>query len=188
MTRSLSTLVLLAMPAILSAQDTVVPIGPTSVGGRVVTGPPIVSTNGESALYPVETYSLPAFTPGGGSLSGPLPMWMPSGKWGAVAYAWPETPVMIIPEPVKQPSAKLVIEFPFAGRVWVNGLEVAGEAKLQRMLIVPATTKPQDYLVTAVWETGGKTYTSMRTVTLSAETSQRWIIVSGAEVKSAPPQ
>lgn len=146
MTRPLVAVALLALPAVASAQPgpTVV-VGPPVVGGRVVTAPPI--TNGPSALFPVEVYVPPRFSVGGGSMSQPPKVYVPSGAWSTLNYQWPVVPVLIVENATVAPTARghrrfsgvhpltagvrpslsgesvatLVVEFPGAAEIWVGG-------------------------------------------------------------------
>jgi hypothetical protein len=145
MTRLLVAVTLLALPTVASAQPgPSVIVGPPIVGGRVVTAPPI--TNGPSALFPVEVYVPPRFSVGGGSMSAPPKVYVPSGAWSTLNYQWPVVPVLIVENAPAPPAranrrhsgvhpltagvrpsvsgesvATLVVEFPAAAEIWVGG-------------------------------------------------------------------
>jgi len=209
MTRHLAVVALLALPAVGSAQvstpvppGTTVIVGPPMLGGRLVTGPPI--TNGPSALFPVQTAAPSRFGVGGGSMSGPPPLWLPSGDWGGVRYAWPVSPVLVLPAPVPVPAAgvrpagvypqtapsgqayaTLVVQFPAAAEIWVDGKKRDGDPAAEWTLTSPPLKVGESHTfeVKGRWKTGGKTFETIRSVTVTAGDRSRSIIVSGTEVK-----
>ena len=144
MIRSLAVTALLALPAVASAQiGSAVVIGPPIIGGRQVIGPPIGS--GSATLYPVVTPTRPRFSVGGGSLSGPPQILVPSGSWGGVIYPPPVHPVLVPPTVAPLPAnrsttvhigsggpfavrtAALTVQLPTAAPLWVGQTRVVGE-------------------------------------------------------------
>ncbi|MDY3555844.1 hypothetical protein R5W24_004990 [Gemmata sp. JC717] len=81
--------------------------------------------------------------------------------------------------------ATLVVQFPAAADVWLNGRAVSGAAADERVLTSPVLKPGESYAfaVKARWAAGGKTYEANRTVTLGGGDRSRLIVVSGAEVK-----
>lgn len=209
MTRPLVAVVLLALPAVATSQpDSSVIGGPPIVGGRVVTGPPIA--NGPSALFPVEVYVPPRFSVGGGSMSAPPQVYVPSGAWSTLDYRWPVVPVFIVePSPTVAParsngrlsgvsppsaaawpavsgesSATLVVEFPAAAELWVGGLK-RNEATPEWALTSPALKPGESHTfeVRGRWKAGGKTFEATKSVTVTAGARHRVIVVSGTEAR-----
>lgn len=214
MTRPLVALVLLALPATASAQPgapippgSLTVVGPAVVGGRVVIGAPI--TNGPSALYPVEVAVPPRFSVGGGSMSAPPQVWVPSGAWSVVRYPWPVVPVVVEPAPAAVPlpvappragaeqlgsavqpvlsgeaGATLVVQFPGAAEVWVGGQKRDGTAA-EWTLTSPTLRAGESHTfdVRGRWKADGKTFESSRSVKVSAGDRNRVIVVSGNEIR-----
>jgi hypothetical protein len=200
-------LVLLALPApaqnVAQPPPATVVVGPPVLGGRYVSGPPI--TNGASALYPVQMAVPSRFSVGGGSLSAPPQVWVPSGGWGGTYYPWPVYPVEVVSDPVPArpdpglfpapypqatgasalPAPALVVQFPAAAEVWVGGKKLAGEPKTEWTLNPPAQDAGASYTfeVKGRWKTGDKTFEASRSVTVPAGDRPRLIIASGAAVK-----
>ena len=204
MTRTLVITALLALPAVASAQvkPSVAPgysvvVGPPVLGGRLVSGPPIIS--GGTALYPVQNT-------GGGS---PV-IWLPSGTWGGANYPWPVSPIYIVPNPaparaattprittypllttypqlaaVGQMRATLIIEFPAAAEIWVDGKTGDGPPSTEWVLTSPVLKMGESHTfeVKGRWKTGGKTFEASRSVTVAAGDRNRTIIVSGTEIQ-----
>jgi len=208
-TRTLAAIALLALPAIAPAQ-TVAPtasgsaviIGPPVVGGRPVIAPPI--TNGSSALYAVQTDVPPPFSVGGGSLSAPPQIWVPSGAWGGESYQWPVFPVVIEPAPVPngragarnaelatmntlsgEASATLVVQLPAAAEIWVGGKKVTGAPVAEWTLTSPTlkTGESHTFEVRSRWKADGKTFEVSRSLTVAAGLRSRSMVISGTEVK-----
>lgn len=211
MTRTFAAAALLALPAAAPAQTgTLRPVGPPVLGGRAVPGPPI--TNGPSALFQTPTPVPPRFGVGGGSLGEPTQIWLPSGAWGGVSYAWPVQPVVAEPAPGSGPKpartpvvnapvrvavadpqtamsgreeAKLVIQFPAAAEVWVGGRKADGNAKSEWTLISPllAAGESHTFEVKGRWKVDGKPFEAERKVTVLAGERSRALVFSGTAVK-----
>lgn len=81
--------------------------------------------------------------------------------------------------------ATLVVQFPAAADVWLNGRAVKGEAAEERTLTSPVLRPGESFAfdVKARWASGGKTYETTRTVTLGPGDRSRLIVVSGTQVK-----
>lgn len=210
MIRTLALAGLLALPAAAAAQiGTPLPSGPASFGGGFrFNGPPIAS--GPNALWPLRTVVPSRFGVGGGALSGYPQAWLPSGPWGGVAYPWPFVPtynfVQPIPVPVQVPvpaatapartteplidvsgtsRATLVLQFPAAAEVWVDGKKGDGDATTEWTLTSPILNAGEKYTfdVTGRWKSGGKAFESQRTVAVAAGDRSRVIVLSGTEIK-----
>jgi uncharacterized protein (TIGR03000 family) len=212
MTRHLAVVALLALPAVASAQSTVIPVGPPIISGRVVTGPAIGDAG--SALFPVEVAVPPRFSVGGGAMSGYPQVWAPSGSWGGVSYAWPEYPVEIIePVPVVtrptrvavtgtggtagtaatspqvdlsgRAEATLVIQFPAAAELWIGGKKRDGGPSTEWKLTSPELNLGGSYTfdVKARWKAGGKTFEASRSMAVTAGDRKEWVVVSGTEIR-----
>lgn len=85
--------------------------------------------------------------------------------------------------------ATLTLQFPAAAEVWLNGSAVPGEAAEERVL-TSRVLRPGEHFafdVKARWTAGGKTYESLRTITLGAGDRSRLLVVSGTEVKAPRP-
>ncbi len=84
-----------------------------------------------------------------------------------------------------QLPATLVLQFPAAAKVWVDGTEVAGEPDtdwtLTSKVLRPGETAT--FRVRGRWEAGGKTYEAVREVPLGPGARSRLIVVSGTEVR-----
>lgn len=93
------------------------------------------------------------------------------------------------PEPDVQLSgmanATLVLQFPTAAEVWLNGKRGEGEPQTEWTLTSPALPKGQDYTfdVKARWKLNGKTYEYEKTVAVAAGNRSRSLILSGTQVK-----
>ena len=97
------------------------------------------------------------------------------------------------PEPRREPTvvlanefpATLVLQFPAAADVWLNGQPVKGRAADERTLTSPVLKQGQRFTfeVKARWTRGGKTYESEQAVTLGPADRSRLFVVSGTEVK-----
>ncbi|MDY3558393.1 hypothetical protein R5W23_005486 [Gemmata sp. JC673] len=185
MTRSFAVLTLLALPMTASAQTAA--IGPPTIGGLEIVGPPIGT--GPSLLYPVRS-------PGaGGALNGP-PLLVPSGPWGGVNYPPPVYPVQIplVPAPTPQPTAvvlsgegtaALAVQLPAAGQVWLDGVKVTGASTAEWNLTSPVLRDGQAHTfeLKSSWTAGGKTYEARRSVPVAVGDRSRLIVVSGTETK-----
>jgi uncharacterized protein (TIGR03000 family) len=213
MTRPLVVVALLAFPAGASAQydrplppGSTVYVGPPVLGGYVVGGAPI--SNGGSALYPAQMVVPDRFSVGGGSMSAPSQIYLPSGSWGTVQYAWPVYPVYIEYPPVPvapvvrgqgstaftvfappasaTPStATLAIQFPADAEVWVNGKKDPGKPLTEWTLTSPplAPGGEHKFEVKGRWKSGGKTFEASRSLTVPVGVRNWLLVVSGTEVK-----
>ena len=198
MTRLLAVLALLALPAAASAQSgTPVPpgatviVGPPMIGGVVVNPTPI--TNGASALYRVPDIRNPF-----------RQVWLPSGAWGGVNYRWPVREVIVLPAPLPvavptarlpevaapvaasgEATASLVVQFPAAAEVWVDGKKVEGGRSAEWTLTSPVLTPGEAHTfdVKGRWRIGGKTFETERLVTVPGGERSRSIVVSGTEIR-----
>lgn len=111
-------------------------------------------------------------------------------------YYEPVRPVVVGVPSVPQPPeptivlanefpATLIVQFPAAADVWLNGKEVKGEAAEERTLTSPVLMPGASFAfeVKGRWTHGGKTYEANRTVKLGGGDRSRLIVVSGTEVK-----
>lgn len=98
-------------------------------------------------------------------------------------------PAPVRPEPTvvlaNEFPATLTLQFPAAAEVWLNGAAVPGEAAEERVLASRVLKPGEQFVfdVKARWTAGGKTYESLRTVTLGSGDRSRLLVVSGTEVK-----
>jgi uncharacterized protein (TIGR03000 family) len=209
MLRLLVVVALLALPTVASAQANslfpygyTVTVGPPMLDGNRVVGPPI--TDGYSALYPVPLPAPPRFSVGGGSMSGPQVTWLPSGGWGDVYYPWPVYPVYVQPNPPPRPpatgrliavhpqlgtsaqlTASLVMQFPVAAEIWVDGKKRDGNPAAEWTLTSPTLKagEAHTFEVKGRWKVDKKTFEASRSVTVLAGERNRVLVVSGTEVK-----
>lgn len=81
--------------------------------------------------------------------------------------------------------ATLVLQYPAAAKVWLNGVEVPGDADTSWTF----TSRPlgrgdtATFRVRGRWVAGGKTFESEREVSLASGARSRLLVVSGNEVK-----
>ena len=81
--------------------------------------------------------------------------------------------------------AVLVLEFPAAAEVWVNGKKAEGEATNEWTLtsaVLPAGGEYK-FEVKGRWKAGGKTYEAERSVVVAGGKRSRAIVVAGTEVR-----
>lgn len=81
--------------------------------------------------------------------------------------------------------ATLIVQFPAAAEVWLDGTKLGGDPVDERVLTSPIL-KPgarHTFNVKARWTTGGKTYEATRTLTLGPGDKTRLFVLSGDEVK-----
>jgi len=123
--------------------------------------------------------------------------WFPFYGYGGYAYEVPvpvEIPVPV-PVAVRPPDpppnvsgeglATLVLEFPSAAEVWVDGKKGPGEPNAVWTLTsqpLPLGTE-YPFKVKARWTFNGKTYEYEKTVTVAAGNRSKALVVSGTEVK-----
>jgi uncharacterized protein (TIGR03000 family) len=212
MTRPLVVVALLSFSAGASAQvDLPLPPGPTAfvgpplLAGYVVHDFPI--TNGPSALYPARMLVRDRFSVGGGSMSAPPQVYLPSGSWSTLQYPWPVYPVYIEYPPAPAPvmrgrglaafappvsaipsNATLVVQFPADAEVWVGGKKDAGKPVTEWTLTAPPPDPSGEHKfeVKGRWKSGGKTFEASRSVTVRAGARNRLLVVSGTEVTERP--
>jgi uncharacterized protein (TIGR03000 family) len=81
--------------------------------------------------------------------------------------------------------AKLTLQLPAAGEVWLGGKKVSTEKNAEQLLISPVLKPDEKYTfdVKMRWTKGGKTYEAKRNVTIGAGESSRLVIFSGDEVR-----
>lgn len=197
MTRSLVVVALLALPAGAFAQNnSPVVVGPPVIGGREITGPPI--SNGSSSLYPVQTPVPSPFSVGGGSLSAPPQILVPSGGWGGINYPRPVYRVIVPPEadpvPAAQPAtvvlvgdgtATLAVQLPAPAQLWVDRKKIDGQPVTELTLTSPALKAGESHTfeVKGRWAARGKTFEVTRSVTVAVGVRSKLTVVSGTEVK-----
>jgi uncharacterized protein (TIGR03000 family) len=168
-------------------------------------------SDGFSAVVLVETVS-PRFTVGGGSMS-PQRSWYPTGVWGNTVHVivpaveLPGVPEPVAPRPVptrrsdgdglvrgpvavavaapREARATLVVEFPAAAEVSVNGKPADGDPRAEWTLTSPALAAgaSHTFVVKGSWKANGKTFEATRSVTVTAGERARSIVVAGTEVR-----
>jgi uncharacterized protein (TIGR03000 family) len=142
-------------------------------------------------------------------MSAPPQVWVPSGSWSIVNYAWPTVPVLAeavpaaVPTPANgrlngyasqgvavQPavsgaaSATLVVQFPAAAELWVGGQKRDGtDAEWTLTTPVLKAGNSHTFEVRGRWKAGGKSYETTRSVTVNAGDRNRVIVVSGTEAR-----
>lgn len=121
-------------------------------------------TGGYAPYYVVPQ---PVFVGGGG---GAAPVSAEPSTAGAVSGLLPAT---------------LIMQYPAAAKVWVDGVEVAGEPDTDWTLTSKALRPGETatFRVRGRWEAGGKTYEATREVPLGPGARSRLIVVSGTEVR-----
>jgi uncharacterized protein (TIGR03000 family) len=81
--------------------------------------------------------------------------------------------------------ATLVLQYPAAARVWVDGVEVKGDPD-EEWTLTSRPLRPGEtatFKVRGRWEQGGRTYEAVREVPLGPGARSRLLVVSGTEVK-----
>jgi uncharacterized protein (TIGR03000 family) len=192
--RHLLTLaILLGLPAFAVAQP-----GKGNGGGQ---NPPTFLPI--SPVMPGISPVMPPLNPiGGGKPGKPIfpfpPVW---GGWIPYGYGY-APPVIVVqvptPVPVGPPPppervvvisnefpAVLVLEFPAAAEVWVNGAKAEGEPTSEWTLTSPVLKADGEFTfeVKARWKSGGKTFEAERSVVVAGGKRSRAIVVAGTEVK-----
>lgn len=137
-------------------------------------------------------------------MSGYPQVWLPSGPWGGVNYRWPEYEIIEVMEPEPAPNkdrpatvfqrlassgqtkATLVMEFPAAAEIWVDGKKCDGKQAAEWIVTSPLlqASAKHTFEVKAKWEIGGKTFESTRSISVSAGDRNRLIELAGVEVKN----
>jgi uncharacterized protein (TIGR03000 family) len=130
----------------------------------------------------------------------PFP-WYPGGYLPYYGYGYQQPPVVVVqvPTPVQsatQPPertviisnefpATLVLEFPAAAEVWVNGEKSAEEPSSEWTLTSPVLKPGEEYTfkVKARWKAGGKTIEAERVIAVPGGKRSRAIVLSGTEIK-----
>jgi len=87
--------------------------------------------------------------------------------------------------PANEYPATLVLEFPTAAEVWLNGKKIDGDSKAEWTLTSPSLQPGGEYTfdVKARWKSGGKTYEYSRTATVASGQRSKAVVVNGTEVK-----
>jgi uncharacterized protein (TIGR03000 family) len=164
-------------------------IGPatTAPGQPGVIYFPAIAPWGWATGWGYQTYS-----PFGGGFNYAFGGYLPYGYGYAPLAPVPQQTVTV-EEPRREPTivlanefpATLVLQFPAAAEVWMNGEAVKGRAADERTLTSPVLKQGQKFTfeVKARWTRGGKTYESEQTVTLGPGDRSRLFVVSGTEVK-----
>ncbi len=104
---------------------------------------------------------------------------------GGPAYA----PVAPEPSPASvlsgQLPATLVVQFPAAARVWLDGVALPGDPDTDWTLTSKALRPGETatFRVRGRWEAAGKTYEAVREIPLGPGARSRLLVVSGTEVK-----
>ncbi|MFM8272588.1 MAG: hypothetical protein ACKODX_09670 [Gemmata sp.] len=205
MTRALATLLAVgafaasaaAQPGNLPLSPGVRPAGPYGPGAPAGVGPAAVAPGQQGVIC------FPATAPwgwahgwGGYQTYSPLGCGLGYAFGGYLPYGYaplappPQAPA---PGPRREPTvvlanefpATLVLQFPAAADVWLNGQAVKGRAADERTLTSPVLKQGQRFTfeVKARWTRGGKTYESEQAVTLGPADRSRLFVVSGTEVK-----
>lgn len=116
-------------------------------------------------------------------------------SYGGVLPPGPMVPQTTVVETPRQPDpsvvlanefpAKLTVQLPAAGEIWLDGKKVSSESSEEQVLISPTLQQNQQYtfLVKARWSRGGKTYEAKRSITLGPGDRSRLAIISGDEVR-----
>jgi len=181
--RVIAIVVLLVLPTLASAQisPAAQPISPVPS--------PLNAFPGRPGFGPVRPWPIV-----------PLP-WYPGG-FPFYGFGYQPPPVVIVPAPAPTPAAPpappervielsnefpavLVLEFPAAAEVWVNGEKGDGKPSTEWTLTSPVLKPNEEYTfkVKARWAAGGKTFEAERSVTVPNGKRARAIVVSGTEIK-----
>ncbi|HYH65843.1 MAG TPA: hypothetical protein VD866_14185 [Urbifossiella sp.] len=175
---------------------------PGGGGFRMVQAPPLPRTSGFGLGVGLGT----TYGVGGGYPSG-----YGYGAGGFIAGGYGPSPYYVVPPPAlpaggiaPAPSAPaapavpsgatalsgvlpatLVIEYPAAAKVWLNGVEVPGDAGAT-WTFTSRDLRPGEaamFRVRGRWAAGGKTFESEREVPLGPGARSRLLVVSGTEVR-----
>jgi uncharacterized protein (TIGR03000 family) len=151
----------------------------------------------------------PGFGLGGGFHHGHHPILPWGGGWWGGGFPYNPyygygygPPAVVVPVPVPVPvgppappertvivgnefPAVLVMEFPAAAEVWVDGEKAKNEPNTEWTLTSPVLKAGGEYTfdVKGRWQSGGKTYEAQRKVTVPGGKRTRVLVVSGTEVK-----
>jgi uncharacterized protein (TIGR03000 family) len=110
------------------------------------------------------------------------------------SYVPPAGGVYLPPVPADPPTATalsgelpatLIVQFPAAARVWLDGVEVPGDADAS-WTFTSKDLKPGEsatFRVRGRWEADGKTFEAVRDVPLGPGARSRLVVVSGNEVQ-----
>jgi uncharacterized protein (TIGR03000 family) len=183
---------LLCVPALANAQvgggtpqpPTFVPISPAMPGISPVPRPVVPGRPGRPII------PLPPIWGGG---------WFPYYGYGYPAQQPPvvvqvQAPPVVVGTPAEPDRvvvisnefpATLVLEFPSAAEVWVNGKKAEDEATNEWVLTSPVLKQGEEYKfeVRGRWKSNGKTYEAERSIAVPGGKRSRSIVVAGAEVR-----
>jgi uncharacterized protein (TIGR03000 family) len=204
---------LLGLPAFALAQlpPPPPPAGVGGFGGGVRSNAPLLPQ--VSPFMPQISPFMPSISPvpGGGVAGGfvrpqhrnpGFPFWVGNGGWfpfygydAPYSYPYPMTVEVPVFVPVLPPTpsitlsgespATLVLEFPAAAEVWVNGKKGEGDAQTEWTLTSPELPNRTEYTfnVKARWKVNGKTFEYERSVMVAAGNRSKALVVSGTEIK-----
>jgi uncharacterized protein (TIGR03000 family) len=180
---------------------------PPTAGFRIVQAPPVPRTTGFGLGVGLGSGYYPGYGPGGYGLRGGYGY----GGYGGYGYGGfiggGYDPYYVVPPPVvtgggpvfvptapAEPNtagavsgvlpATLVIQFPAAARVWLDGVEVPGDPDTT-WTFTSRDLRPGEtaaFRVRGRWAAGGRTYESEREVPLGPGARSRLVVVSGTEV------
>jgi uncharacterized protein (TIGR03000 family) len=163
------------MPNISPLAQNISPVGKMVNGGFVRpnhrnVGFPVWGVGG---WFPYYGFDMPYNYPYPMTVEVPVPVFVPVQP--------PSPPVILSGEA----QATLVLQFPVAAEVWVNGKKGEGDPQIEWTLTSPSITKGTDYTfdVKARWKVNGKTYEYTRTVAVAAGNRSKALVVSGTEIK-----
>ncbi len=183
------------------------PVGPAQHGGPAMRGgfggPPA-----GSGFRMVQGYPLPrtsGFGIGGGGYGSGLGYGYWSG--GYIPGGVGPSPYYVVPQPAYVPSgggpavvrgepsgatavsgvlpAKLVVEYPAAAKVWLNGVEVPGDADTT-WTFTSRDLRPGEtatFRVRGRWSAGGKTFEAERDIPLGPGAQSRLTVILGRELR-----
>jgi hypothetical protein len=160
-------------------------LGPRQPGSFRMTQAPGFRAPGFGQPYPTGVY--PGYGWGGGFVAG--------------GYA----PYVVVPVPVEVPQsvpsgpappstvtsvsgvlpATLVLQYPAAAKVWLDGVEVPGSPD-DTWTLTSRDLRPGEtatFRVRGRWASGGRTYESVREVPLGPGARSRLVVVSGTEIR-----
>jgi uncharacterized protein (TIGR03000 family) len=193
--RLFTLVVLVGVPATATSQVTpaIVPLGQTLGPIDPRTGPVslartarvVPSRPGRGGFPRTPAYRYPAYDPNCDCNSG----YRPQPRYEPPVFIEDSSelpaPLQRVVELSHELPATLVMEFPAAAEVWVDGVKSDAKPDREWTLTSPPIKRDEKFTfqVRARWTAGGKTYEVERSVTVPNGKRSRALVVGGTEVK-----